>query len=197
MAELFLGKALFPGTSTSNQLERITEVTGQPSDACLKSTIGELSEELKMQLASPKVFKNLRELIPAACSDEGLDLMRKLLAFDPDDRLPAGVALEHPYLVQFHDVSDEPSCSRSVHLNRYITPHVLADKDLLFKLFTKLLTKKKRHSLEWQTDVDTQPKEKSEKSTRKGKKEHHHSSDKKKEKKEKKKENGHRADNKD
>ena len=31
MAELFLGKPLFPGSSTLNQLSRIIELTGKPT----------------------------------------------------------------------------------------------------------------------------------------------------------------------
>jgi mitogen-activated protein kinase 15 len=31
LAELLLGKPVFPGTSTLNQLDRVMEVTGRPS----------------------------------------------------------------------------------------------------------------------------------------------------------------------
>lgn len=40
-----------------------------------------------------------------------LDLLAKLLIFDPAKRISVVEALEHPYLASYHDESDEPSCS--------------------------------------------------------------------------------------
>ena len=37
LAELLLGKPVFPGTSTLNQLDRVLEVTGRPSAADVES----------------------------------------------------------------------------------------------------------------------------------------------------------------
>jgi len=39
-----------------------------------------------------------------------LDLLEKLLAFDPIDRVTVPQALEHPWLAQYHDAGDEPDC---------------------------------------------------------------------------------------
>lgn len=39
-----------------------------------------------------------------------LDLLAKLLIFDPARRISVVEALEHPYLASYHDESDEPSC---------------------------------------------------------------------------------------
>ena len=40
-----------------------------------------------------------------------IDLLSKLLVFDPSARISVQQALEHPWLSSYHDVSDEPSCS--------------------------------------------------------------------------------------
>lgn len=40
---------------------------------------------------------------------DGLDLLRKLLVFNPSNRLTAEQALSHPYLKDFHDPSEEIS----------------------------------------------------------------------------------------
>lgn len=37
-----------------------------------------------------------------------IDLLEKLLVWDPNERLIAGDALEHPYLKLYHDPTDEP-----------------------------------------------------------------------------------------
>ena len=40
IAEIYLSKPLFPGTSTLNQLERIIEITGLPKSPIDKNTFG-------------------------------------------------------------------------------------------------------------------------------------------------------------
>ena len=39
-----------------------------------------------------------------------IDLLEKMLAFDPDQRITVPEALEHPWLSAYHDMSDEPEC---------------------------------------------------------------------------------------
>ena len=53
--------------------------------------------------------KNLADLYPKA-SPEALDLLKKLLQFNPSKRLTAEQALEHPYVAKFHDPANEPAC---------------------------------------------------------------------------------------
>jgi hypothetical protein len=40
-----------------------------------------------------------------------LDLLEKLLRFDPAERISVAEALKHPYLAPYHDETDEPDCS--------------------------------------------------------------------------------------
>jgi len=40
-----------------------------------------------------------------------LDLLERLLAFDPAERITVEDALEHPYLAIWHDPNDEPECA--------------------------------------------------------------------------------------
>ncbi|KAH0450438.1 hypothetical protein IEQ34_021130 [Dendrobium chrysotoxum] len=41
---------------------------------------------------------------------QAIDLVEKMLTFDPRKRLTVEEALEHPYLASLHDISDEPVC---------------------------------------------------------------------------------------
>jgi len=43
-------------------------------------------------------------------TDEALDLLERLLGFDPATRITVEEALEHPYLSIWHDPNDEPEC---------------------------------------------------------------------------------------
>jgi mitogen-activated protein kinase 7 len=53
--------------------------------------------------------KSFASLFPNANPD-ALDLLDKMLAFDPSSRISVEQALEHPYLQIWHDASDEPDC---------------------------------------------------------------------------------------
>ena len=43
-------------------------------------------------------------------SPEALDLLKQSLQFNPEKRITAEEALEHPFVEQFHDPAQEPAC---------------------------------------------------------------------------------------
>jgi mitogen-activated protein kinase 7 len=53
-----------------------------------------------------------QRLFPQANPD-ALDLLDRMLAFDPSSRISVEDALEHRYLHIWHDASDEPACPKS------------------------------------------------------------------------------------
>jgi len=98
IAEMFIGKPLLPGTSTMNQLEKILEVTGQPSESDVAATHSNFAGPMLQSL--PKKQKiNLTSLMTAP--PEAVDMVEKLLAFNPDKRLNVEQALDHPYMKPF------------------------------------------------------------------------------------------------
>ena len=58
----------------------------------------------------PKVA--FQKLFPQA-NPQALDLLDRMLAFDPASRISVEEALEHPYLHIWHDATDEPSCPQT------------------------------------------------------------------------------------
>ncbi len=42
---------------------------------------------------------------------QAIDLIERMLVFDPTQRITVEAALEHPYLAALHDANDEPSCA--------------------------------------------------------------------------------------
>lgn len=107
LGELLGGKPLFPGTSTVNQLERILDLVGRPTAhdiASLKSPFAATMLESMRAPAAPR----LEVAFPSAPPD-ALDLLSRLLSFDPARRPSAEEALAHPYCARFHDPADEPS----------------------------------------------------------------------------------------
>lgn len=105
LGELILGKPIFPGRSTTHQLELIIAVTGEPSPADITATNSQFADAMLRDIrrANPKTFA---ELLPKA-SPEALDLISKLICFNPTDRMTAEQALEHPYVAAFHRPQDE------------------------------------------------------------------------------------------
>lgn len=77
LAELLLGKPVFPGTSTLNQLDRVMEVTGRPSQEDVDSINSPLAQTM-LESLPPSKPKKLRDMFPTA-SDDALDLLKSLL----------------------------------------------------------------------------------------------------------------------
>jgi len=77
LAELLLGKPVFPGTSTLNQLDRVMEVTGRPSPEDIEAINSNLAQTM-LESLPPTKNKRLRDMFPTA-SDDALDLMKNLL----------------------------------------------------------------------------------------------------------------------
>eukprot|EP00227_Mantoniella_beaufortii_P020136 CAMPEP_0197574462 /NCGR_PEP_ID=MMETSP1326-20131121/189_1 /TAXON_ID=1155430 /ORGANISM="Genus nov. species nov., Strain RCC2288" /LENGTH=406 /DNA_ID=CAMNT_0043137049 /DNA_START=114 /DNA_END=1336 /DNA_ORIENTATION=- len=114
LGELLGGKPIFPGTSTMNQLDRIMEVTGGPSAQDIDAVQSPFAATM-LESLPPTKPKRAQELFPNA-SEQAADLLHKLLEFNPDKRITAEEALRHPYLAQFHNPADEPSCNHIISI---------------------------------------------------------------------------------
>ncbi|KAJ3386561.1 Mitogen-activated protein kinase [Entophlyctis sp. JEL0112] len=88
-AELLGGKPLFKGRDYVDQLNYILNILGTPDDSTLRN------------IGSERVFHS--SVIKA------VDLLERLLTFDPSGRITVEEALAHPYLEAYHDPNDEPS----------------------------------------------------------------------------------------
>ncbi len=104
-AELLNRKAFFPGKNYLHQLDLILDVLGTPHEDEIKGC-----EKAKnyMKTLPPRPKKDLRILFPTA-SPQALDLLSKMLCFDPTKRITVEEALAHPYLRNLHDETDEPT----------------------------------------------------------------------------------------
>uniref|UniRef100_A0A8C2WYU3 Mitogen-activated protein kinase 15 n=1 Tax=Cyclopterus lumpus TaxID=8103 RepID=A0A8C2WYU3_CYCLU len=115
LGEMLLGKALFPGTSTINQIEKIMIAIPHPSPEdilAIKSEYG--SSIIQRMLLKPQV--PLEDLLQPSAPPDALDLLRTLLVFNPDKRLTAEQALQHPYVARFHNTAKEPALNYDVVL---------------------------------------------------------------------------------
>ncbi|KAG2425278.1 hypothetical protein HXX76_013860 [Chlamydomonas incerta] len=94
-AEVLLGKPLFPGRDAVNQLQLITDLLGKPPPHVIDA-IGNVKARAFLNALEPKRPRQLSSKFPAA-DPLALDLLARLLAFDPAVRPTAAEALGHPY----------------------------------------------------------------------------------------------------
>ncbi|POY74837.1 hypothetical protein BMF94_2110 [Rhodotorula taiwanensis] len=105
-AEMLSGRPIFPGRDYHHQLTLILSVTGTPTaDEFYRITSRRSRDYLRaLPLQQPRDFAML---YPDA-SPEAVDFLRRTLAFDPLKRITVEEALEHPYMANYHDPTDEP-----------------------------------------------------------------------------------------
>ncbi|EEQ34243.1 mitogen-activated protein kinase HOG1 [Microsporum canis CBS 113480] len=99
-AEMLTGRPLFPGKDHVNQFSIITELLGTPPDEVIK-TIGSANSLPKRE--RQPLSEKFKDADPLA-----VDLLEKMLVFDPRARTSASEALTHEYLAPYHDPTDEP-----------------------------------------------------------------------------------------
>lgn len=101
LAEMQKGKPLFPGTSTMNQLEKVLAWTGPPTEKEVEHLRLTTGQDVFKVMGKVKKC-NRKELIPHA-NEECLDLIGKMMEFDPDKRISVEQILAHPYLADFYN----------------------------------------------------------------------------------------------
>ncbi|KAF3648079.1 Mitogen-activated protein kinase 4 [Capsicum annuum] len=110
LGEMMTRQPLFPGKDYVHQLRLITELIGSPDDASLgflrsdnaRRYVRQLPQYPRQQFAAR--FPN--------SSPGAVDLLEKMLVFDPSKRVTVDEALCHPYLAPLHDINEEPVCPR-------------------------------------------------------------------------------------
>jgi cyclin-dependent kinase 1 len=100
-AEMFTGKPLFHGDSEIDQLFRIFRSMGTPTEEIWPGLTQ--MPDYKANFPSWKRCV-LSSLVPQMDKD-GLDLLEKMLIYDPHRRLSAKAALLHPYFASFDKTS--------------------------------------------------------------------------------------------
>jgi len=92
---------LFPGTNELDQIQRIHNVLGTPSREVLARMRRHCSH-INFQFPE-RTGTGLARLLPNA-NPECLELLSKMLAYNPDDRISARAALSHPYFRELREM---------------------------------------------------------------------------------------------
>lgn len=105
-AEMIEGKPLFPGKDHVHQFSIITDLLGSPPEDVINTicSVNTLKFVTSLPHRDPVPFsERFKNVEPDA-----VDLLEKMLVFDPNKRITAADALSHPYLAPYHDPTDEP-----------------------------------------------------------------------------------------
>ncbi|KAF8395023.1 hypothetical protein HHK36_018962 [Tetracentron sinense] len=107
--ELMNKRPLFAGRDHVHQMRLLTELLGTPSESDIGFVRNEDARRYIRQLPThprqpfTKIFPHVH---PVA-----IDLIEKMLTFDPTKRITVEEALAHPYFESLHDIADEPVCT--------------------------------------------------------------------------------------
>ena len=102
------GRPFFKGRDYVDQLNQILHYLGTPNEETLSRIGSPRAQEYVRNL--PYMQKVSFSRLFSNANPDALDLLDKMLAFDPSSRISVEAALEHPYLHIWHDASDEPAC---------------------------------------------------------------------------------------
>lgn len=109
LAEMLNNKPLFPGKHYLDQLNHILNIIGSPSEEDLSCIQNDRARVYLINLAKrPKV--TFEKIFPNA-DKLALDLLEKMLTFNPNKRITVEQALSHEYLRQYYDPDDEVNIS--------------------------------------------------------------------------------------
>ena len=114
LGEMLLGKPLFPGTSTMHQISSLLEVTGRPTEDDIQAINSPFAATMLGSI-NPSKPKALSSILPRT-GEDGLDMIKQCLQFNPTKRFTAIEGLGHQYVSKFHNTEEEPVAATVVEL---------------------------------------------------------------------------------
>ena len=112
LAQMLGGRVIFPGSNYTDQLCRIFDVLGSPTDEDLKKAKYSQRSIDYIRTALPFKVRTLwKDIFPKASGD-ALDLVDRLLTFNMYGRITIEKALQHSF-VRMWSRSDDASCKAS------------------------------------------------------------------------------------
>ncbi|KAL0075189.1 kinase-like domain-containing protein [Phycomyces blakesleeanus] len=112
MGELLLGQPLFPGESGIDQLVEIIKVLGTPSKEQIATMNPHYTDHKFPQIKPHPLSKVFRSRTPP----EAIDLLSRILQYEPETRLTASEALVHPFFDELRNPDTKMATGRELPL---------------------------------------------------------------------------------
>jgi mitogen-activated protein kinase 7 len=122
LAELLGGRPFFKGRDYVDQLNQILHILGTPNEETLQRIGSSRAQEYVRNL--PYMAKKMFQTLFPNANPDALDLLDRMLAFDPSSRISVEEALQHPYLKIWHDETDEPDCPTTFNFDFEVVDEV-------------------------------------------------------------------------
>ncbi|XP_070449411.1 MAPK/MAK/MRK overlapping kinase isoform X4 [Equus przewalskii] len=110
---------LFPGANELDQISKIHEVIGTPAE----KTLTKFKQSRAMSFDFPFKKGSGIPLLTATVSPQCLSLLHAMVAYDPDERITAHQALQHPY---FHEQRATEKQSLTSHRKAFLPERPVA-----------------------------------------------------------------------
>ena len=107
LAELLGRQPLFPADNNLDELQKIISVLGSPSDSDIEFITDQKTKTFVTRLA--KRTKQSFNLMFSNANPVALDLLGKMLTFNPKKRYTVEQCISHPYFEGLHDPEQEPT----------------------------------------------------------------------------------------
>ncbi|TGZ74802.1 hypothetical protein CRM22_000747 [Opisthorchis felineus] len=145
LAEMLIGKPIFPGTSTINQIERIVSAVPRPNRQDILALHSDYGMSV-LEEALRKPSSTLDSLFPETVERNAVEMAKHLLQLNPSKRLTVEKALDHPYVQRFRDRQSE------LVMDHPVTPPLndnqqLSVSDYRTKLYEVILEKRAQRKI--------------------------------------------------
>lgn len=129
IGEMYSGRPILKGRSTIDQLTKICELTGKPSEQDMRpiSSCSPCAKQLLEQLGNVRQLPSSGILFLLKAPAEARALCLAYLKFNPLKRPSAEVSLEDPFVEKFHLQEAEPLCDKIIRMPISDTTKVKAD----------------------------------------------------------------------
>lgn len=113
--EMCTREPLIQGSCTQHMTELIIDMLGKPNDFDIASLEAQFAPMMLQCLPIEQPRRSIKNRFSGETL-EFIDFLQLVLQINPEKRLTAQEALEHPHLANFHNPDDEPAFGRRISL---------------------------------------------------------------------------------
>ena len=138
IVELVYNQPIFQGKSAKDQLKEIIKILGTPNEEEIKSMGG---KQIKVDKLPKSKKKSWKDILKGKINDDlFIDLVDKLLLYDPSKRLGPYQAMCHPYFDELKkkEVNLPNNKYLPEHLFKFKQCEIVFDKDSIYKILDQL-----------------------------------------------------------